>query len=92
MSFFDKIINYYRGFTYNGLLSSAIAYTQSSKDCLSPYFGETHKDLFLLRSFAYGFGMLLTGSKLNEIFNQYNQELSVKLLRFHQANHDFFIK
>jgi len=65
------------------LVSSSIAFTQASKNCLSPYVGETHKDLFLLKSYAYGFGALLTSLKLDEIFDQYNHELNVKYLYFY---------
>jgi hypothetical protein len=66
-----------RGFAHSGLVSSSLAYIQSSKDCLSPYMGETHKEMFLFRSYAYFFGTLLTSSKLDKIFEQYNEELIV---------------
>lgn len=70
---------FFRGFANFLMASSGVAFTQSSKDFLSPYLSENYKDLYLLKSFAYGYGILLTSCKLTEIFIQYSNELSVNL-------------
>ena len=67
----------FRGFAQNSLAASSVAFTQASKDCLSPYISETMKELQLIKTYAYGFGTLLTSLKLDQIFSQYNHELNV---------------
>ena len=59
------------------MFSSGAAFIQASKDCSSPYLSESTRDLNLLKSFAYGFGILFTSCKLTEIFIQYTNELNV---------------